>query len=295
MRRNIVPAIAGSLVDVHNSNLPPPDVDINEALRQTLARLDDDAEADVRTGYYAPWARHVSPDSDSPSSSPSTLLAFFDSESRMLRIANAGAGRAFLGRRVSSGGGGVGGAHYECRELAGSGAPRYLPFEPDAPARARDVDELIGGDGVRSRGALDATSVEVENVEVRDGDFLVLGPHSTWAHLAGEEAVKSVSAWMRERERGESPPGSLTRGGRRLEDPFFDFPWKDHRALGLGWVHTMIPDLFRDIDEMFAGPRENAAARVLRSAEVEQTAEGSPHARDRCAPVSPGNLTSSLK
>ena len=45
---------------------------------------------------------------------------FFDSESRVLRVANAGAGRAFLGRRVGSVG------HHECQELAGSSAPRYV-------------------------------------------------------------------------------------------------------------------------------------------------------------------------
>jgi hypothetical protein len=36
MRRNIVPAIAGSLADTHNATLPPPDADIDEALRQAL-------------------------------------------------------------------------------------------------------------------------------------------------------------------------------------------------------------------------------------------------------------------
>jgi hypothetical protein len=33
MRRNIVPAIAGSLADAHNATLPPPDADIDEVLR----------------------------------------------------------------------------------------------------------------------------------------------------------------------------------------------------------------------------------------------------------------------
>ena len=93
-RRNIVPAIVGSLADAHNATLPPPDADIDEALRQALALLDSDIDA--RTGD-PPWARQAGglASSSSPSSPPSTLLAFFDSESRVLRVANAGAGRAF--------------------------------------------------------------------------------------------------------------------------------------------------------------------------------------------------------
>jgi len=59
------------------------------------------------------------------------------------------------------------------------------------------------------RGSLDAASVEAESVEVRDGDFLVLGSHSTWAHLAGDEAVQAVNGWMR-----EQGPERLSRDGR---------------------------------------------------------------------------------
>jgi hypothetical protein len=298
MRRTIVPAVAGSLADVHNSNLPPPDADINDALRQVLARLDDDVNPDVRTAGYPSWARQVSPE-QSPSP-PSTLLAFFDSESRVLRVANAGAGRAFLGRRVGKNNEGD---RHECRELARSSAPRYFPLKDDAQTCARDVEELVGGDVYGSRGALDVTSVEVESVEVRDGDFLVLGPHGTWAHLNGEEAVQSVSEWMQdqgqeqERERGESPPpGRLARAGHWPQDPFFDFPLKDHEDLGLGLVHTMIPDLFRDLDEMFISARENVAGRVLRSAKADQAAEGSgANDQDRYTSVDIGHLTPSSK
>ena len=51
--------------------------------------------------------------------------------------------------------------------------------------------------------------LEAESVEVRDGDFLVLGSHSTWAHLAGDEAVQAVNGWMR-----EQGPEGLSRDGR---------------------------------------------------------------------------------
>jgi serine/threonine protein phosphatase PrpC len=140
---------------------------------------------------------------------PSTLLAFLDSESRMLRIANAGAGRAFLGRRVT----GVGG--HECRELTSSGGAQYF-VNSDTHSnntRAMDVvEELVDGTGASaspSRGEPDVASVNVESVEVRDGDFLILamGSHDTWTCLDGNEAVQAVSGWMREQEVASTQEG----------------------------------------------------------------------------------------
>ena len=161
---------------------------------------------------------------------------------------------------------------HECQELARSGAPQYL-VKADAQLRARAVEELVGGDVFPSRGSLEAASVEVESVEVREGDFLVLGSHSKWVYLAGDKAVRAVSGWMRGQK--VSPPGRLARDGRRPQDPFFDFPWKDDPGLGLDWVHTVIPDMIRDIDKMFVGAQENAAGRVLRSTKFDQHVEDS--------------------
>jgi hypothetical protein len=76
IRRNIVAAVAGALADAHNAANHHPAAHIDDALRDALVRLDDDA----RTGQ--PWARHAG--------RASALLAFFDSESRVLRVANTG-------------------------------------------------------------------------------------------------------------------------------------------------------------------------------------------------------------
>jgi hypothetical protein len=219
--------------------------------------------------------RHASQATSQPLST--TLLAFFDSKSHTLHIANAGAGRAFLGRRVTGSGGG-----HECRELAGSGGARYF-ISPDAHSRARDVEELVHGEGsaVPSRGQLDAASVPVESIEVRDGDFLVLGSHDTWTCLDGDEAVRAVSGWIREQDvaRAQEQPA---RGGRRwAQDRSFDFPRRDNQSLGFDWVHTMIPDLIRDVDKMFVGARGNPAARVLRpELKLMLSADGSGHDQD---------------
>jgi hypothetical protein len=133
----------------------------------------------------------------------------------VLPVANAGAGRTLSGRPVGSAG------RHECRELAGSGLPRCL-VRADAQSRAWDVEELVNADVFPLRGSLDAASVEAESVGVRDGDFLVLGSHSTWAHLACDEAVQAVNGWMR-----EQGPERLSRDGRRPQDCFLDFPWKN--------------------------------------------------------------------
>lgn len=261
IRRNIVAAVVGSLADVYNtvenpSSVPsPPKTQIDEALRQALARLDDDVRTrtDARARRAAPWTtRHTS-------QAPSTLLAFFDSDSHMLRIANTGAGRAFLGRRAAGGG-------HKCRELGGSGGRTRYFMNLHVHSRARDVEELVdgGGSAFPSRGELlDAASVHVESIEVRDGDFLILGSHDTWTGLGGDEAVQAVSGWMREQEAASQEQPAQGERWRR-QGRSIDFPRRNIQGFGLDWVHTMVPDLIRDVDKMFASTQGNPATRVLR-------------------------------
>lgn len=294
MRRNIVPAVAGSLADVHNDDplrSPPSKAHIDEALRQALARLDNDLRT-TTDARAVPWTTR-----QAAGQAPSTLLAFFDSESRMLRIANAGAGRAFLGRRVTGAGG------HECRELTSSSGAQYFVNSDTRSnnARAMDVvEELIdgtGGGASPSGGEPDAASVNVESVEVRDGDFLVLAvsSHDTWTCLDGNEAVQAVSGWMREQEvastQEEQRP--VRRGSWWPQDRFLDFPWRDNHGLGFGfdWVHTMVPDLIRDVDKMFVGARGNAASRVLQLEHKHSRDGNSGNDQDFYAAVRPGRST----
>jgi hypothetical protein len=275
MRRNIVAAVAGSLADVYSkvavegqSSVPsPPKTHIDGALREALANLDDDVRT-TTDARAAPWRTlHIS-------QTPSTLLAFFDSESRMLRI----------GRRAGGG--------HECRELSGSGGRTQYFMDLDGHSRARDVDveELVdgGGGAFPSRcEVLDATSVHVESIEVRNGDFLVLGSHDTWSRLDGDEAVQAVSGWMREQEVAtqEQP---VQGGRRRRQDRSVGFPERDIQGFGLDWVHTMVPDLIRDVDKMFASTQGNPATRVLRP-ELKYSADSSRSDQDFSAPVHPGH------
>ena len=108
--------------------------------------------------------------------------------------------------------------------------------------------------------------MNVESVEVRDGDFLVLGS----ACLDGNDAVLVVSGWMREQEVAGTQEQQLVRraGSRWLQDwRFLDFPWRDNHGLGFGfdWVHTMAPDLIQDADKMLvrAPNLRNLASRAL--------------------------------
>jgi serine/threonine protein phosphatase PrpC len=246
IRKNIIAAVAGALADAYNADHPPPSTHIDNALRDALVRLDDD----VRTGQ--PWARNAG--------RASALLAFFDSKSRVLRVVNTGPGRAFLGRRVS-------GADYECMELVGPGKPRYLELE-SAQTRRVDVEEFANEDVIPSRGPLDVSSVETRSVEVRDGDFLVLGSESVWAGLEGLEAVQAVSAWIREQD-VPAPEGK-----HRTLDPAlgFEFPWKDEEDdFGLDWVGGMIPAMMRNFEDMFSRSRGNPAGCLLRR--IERRAE----------------------
>ncbi len=255
LRRTIVSAVAGALADAHSANHAPPSAEIDDALRSALVRLDEDA----RTGQ--PWARDAS--------RAEALLAFFDSESRVLRIANTGAGCAFLGRRIG------GSAAPECTELAGPGSPGYIELEP-ARTRRLDVEELVDEGVFKPRGTLDASSVEMRSVEVRDGDFLVLGSESAWDGMDGTEAVQAVSAWVKEQEEPASERASRE---RRRWPHVFDFP-REHEeddgfGLGSGWVGAMIPVVMRDFDAMVGRSRGNPASCVLRRDEPGRREESS--------------------
>ncbi|KAH9019167.1 hypothetical protein EDB85DRAFT_582561 [Lactarius pseudohatsudake] len=258
IQRNIVGAVAGALADAHSAGHPPPSTHVDDALRQALVHLDDDA----RTGQA--WAQNAG--------RASALLAFFDSESRVLRVANTGAGRAFLGRRMS-------GPTYECTELVGPGSPRYLELETTRSHRV-DVEELVSEGVFPSRGPLDASSVETRSVEVHDGDFLVLGSESAWSGMESSEAVRAVGAWIREQD-GPAPEGRLW-----PQDPALDFdsPRKyEEDDFGLGWVGAMVPAMMRNFDTVFSPYRGNPASCVLRRTELERLGEsGSEPDQDDC-------------
>jgi hypothetical protein len=111
-----------------------------------------------------------------------------------------------------------------------------------------DVEELVNEDVIPSPGPLDLCSVETRSIEVRDGDFLVLGSESAWAGLEGPEAVQAVNAWIREQE-APALEGKLRPHDSTLR---FDLPWKDEDEFGFGWVGAMIPSMMRNFNAVFS-------------------------------------------
>ena len=97
-------AVACAFADSHNSNYPAP-------AHTSMTLCDKRSCASMTTPTGQPWARNAGHASE--------LLACFDSESRVLRVANIGAGGAFLGHCVS-------GANNQCTGLVGPESPRYL-------------------------------------------------------------------------------------------------------------------------------------------------------------------------
>ena len=92
-------------------------------------------------------------------------------------------------------------AGHDCRELASSGwwcavhcsipILRSLVLGLGARDMGADVEDLIDGTGSAAATELDVASVNVESVEVRKGDFLVMGSHDAWTRLDGNEAVRA--------------------------------------------------------------------------------------------------------
>ena len=77
----------------------------------------------------------------------------------------------------------------------------------------------VDGDALRSRGLLDAASVEVERVEVRDSDSF------------SYSLLMLPGPWLGTRRCKPSADGCESRVSLlRL----VDFPWKDHRNFGSG-------------------------------------------------------------
>jgi hypothetical protein len=152
----------------------------------------------------------------------------------VLPVANAGAGRTFLGRPVGSAG------RHECREFAGTGLPRYL-VKADAQPRARDVEELIDVDVFPLRGSLDAASVEAESVEATE-TFLCWVPIVRGLIWLVTRRCKLSTDGCGSRGPSDFPETGADRGTLSLTflgRMRLSIGERDPRALGGGTVHSV--------------------------------------------------------
>lgn len=127
-------------------------------------------------------------------SGPSTVLGFYDSNSRGLHVAFTGDSCAVLGRRTQKKNGDVvyqvhvltveqdgGNLAEEYRLNAGQPVPSHIKSPPDLTAKP-----------------------EVTVTSVQPGDFLIMGTRGMWERLTSEEAVGLIGTWLDEQWRQHS-------------------------------------------------------------------------------------------
>jgi len=189
------------------------------------------------------------------------LVAFYDSASSKLKIANVGDSRAVLGRLTTSGDSGekvyeVIPLSYDHNGLNPSEVSRLTALHPNEPDlfSADGSGRTIGwgcarafGDG-RTKWPLDAqerlrkeylcgrpskmvktppyftAEPEIVSAEVKEGDFLIMASDGLWECLTNEEAVGLVGRWAQMRDSSSSERALGARKERQDELPVFSPP-----------------------------------------------------------------------
>lgn len=154
-------------------------------------------------------------------SGTSVLLSFYDLDSRLLKVALAGNSRAVLGRCSRREGGDQRASYYEVHvltadqnpenrsELAANGrsgsdeGSLTRAFGLAAYKWSREIQEKVHREYL---GDLPASNVdmrsyltaepEIATIEVKPGDFLIMGSAGVWNSLTNEEAVGLVGLWL---------------------------------------------------------------------------------------------------
>lgn len=243
LRENLIPAVVGSLADLYSklvapsaqSDVPPsPTVaDIDRIIKDTFVRLDDDIVHSAVENVFASKSRHTAITALAPAYAGScALLAFYDSHSRLLRIALTGDSRAVLGRQSST------------YDTDGTYEVRVLSVEQNGRNVAEELrlNALHPGESVVTKGRVLGLGVsrafgdavykwsldtqrrlkqfylgrtprasvktppyltaepEVTTVAVQPGDFLILSTDGLWECLSSAEAVGLVGLWLNRRK-----------------------------------------------------------------------------------------------
>jgi pyruvate dehydrogenase phosphatase len=120
LRENMIPAVVGALADLYNNyHVPddetfnstgqesnrdshePPGQTVNDTIKNTFLRLDDDIVHWAVDRVFSTTSKKLATNLLAPAYAGScALLAFYDSQTRLLRIAVTGDSRAVLGRRA---------------------------------------------------------------------------------------------------------------------------------------------------------------------------------------------------
>jgi len=185
---------------------------VNRTIKETFLALDN---AVVHQGldiiFSSPSKAAAMTPLNLALSGTSALLSFFDLDSRILKIALAGNSKAILGRRAERKNGEQRFSYYEFHVLTAD--PSELParsgsnegrltraFGLAAYKWSREIQERVHreylGDPPTSNVRYLTAEPEITTIEVKPGDFLILGSAGLWNSLTSEEAVGLVGLWL---------------------------------------------------------------------------------------------------
>ncbi|KIL68447.1 hypothetical protein M378DRAFT_21950 [Amanita muscaria Koide BX008] len=252
---NLVHDMAGSLADLYSSYIPssvvgtstppssirpfPPALLIDTAIKDTFLRLDSELINDAATQALSSPSKDISKNYLAPAISGSfALTAFFESDTRLLRVARTGRSHAVLGRKVPSS---SGERHvYESHSLtsdrivqssteiqqldepgtvktSGTLAVRNMlggaitrafgdgVFKWDAPTRQKLQERGLCHDLPASIAPNATAEPEIVTTKVQAGDFVIMATHGFWECITDEEAVGLVGLWLEKNKVTDSP------------------------------------------------------------------------------------------
>jgi pyruvate dehydrogenase phosphatase len=266
LREKVVPAVTRSLEDLYDKHrassssilwaawnvfggivqdpgnktdaFTPPARAIDDNIKDTFKRLDDEIVNEAANHVLSTTSKNAGINFLAPAYAGScALLAFYDSNTRLLRVAVTGDSRALLGRRVVDENGNV---KYEVHVLSvDQDGNNKLEIErlnnsPEHPGEEVIKDGRVLGmgpsrafgdarwkwplatqkrlhreylgrnvrDDVKTPPYLTAEPV-ITTTKVEKGDFLIMATDGLWECLQNEEAVGLVGAWL---ERNANQP-----------------------------------------------------------------------------------------
>ncbi|EGN96447.1 hypothetical protein SERLA73DRAFT_112739 [Serpula lacrymans var. lacrymans S7.3] len=252
LSKNLVPAVVGSLADLYSKYAesdaktkkssksqqdeiisPPPNA-VDDTIKDTFKRLDDDIVHAPLERVFASPSKDAAVNLLAPANAGScALLAFYDPQTRLLRIALTGDLRAVLGRRKTDDDGNITydvhvlsadqnaynkdeeqrmQAQHPGEEIMKNG--RVLGWGPsrafgdarmkwNLDIQARLKKEYLGRTPYKNvkTPPYFTAEPEITTTEVKPGDFLILATDGLWESLSNPEAVGLVGMWLSHNER----------------------------------------------------------------------------------------------
>ncbi|KAK5997126.1 Phosphatase two C protein 5 [Cladobotryum mycophilum] len=219
LRESLISYVARELNNTYKaatSNTPTADA-IELAIKTGFTRLDDEIVHKSVEKVFKASSKTVAAELLQPALSGScALLSFYDSRSKLLRVACTGDSRAVLGRRS---GAGKWTATALSEDQTGSNpneADRMRKEHPGEDYVIRNGRVLGGleptrafGDAVYKwsrevAGKLPEPVVTTTKIEPENGDFVVLATDGLWEMLTNEEVVGLVGQWIETQASGAS-------------------------------------------------------------------------------------------